>query len=1005
MKRLINIAIILTGAALASISCQRENIFGEDSVADGYMKLDFTVNVPVYTDVDTRAVDPDGGGVQNITLFCFDENGLFVSTSRANLVQGAADEEVGVSLSGKFSVSVPGNTHFVHLVGNQNLTYFEEGNYEDMSEVEVMTSLQASAGRMIYWAREEVGNLVSGYTVNLLRNQAKVTVSIAESATFIEDGWVVTNTNAFGTVAPFSRDHGGFTAPSVTDPFVTIPEDNTKITGYYDVRDVADEFFFETENAEEDPVEFIIRGRNDAGSNNLYYRISLIDKDGNFLPLMRNHNYIVNIVGPLSYGSATFAEALDSPATNNVWVSISENIPQVYDGDYMLSVDQTYVVVGEEDFTDPNTITLGYTIKALAAGASVDMNKVQVRWLDGNNVAERGFTPETPSLDADGHGSVTVTLLPMEDLQKREGTLLVKYGRLSRKIKVVTVKKQSFVPSWITTNIYGGSAGENVTMMFTIPETCPAELFPLSVLVSVNDLDVRNESGMVLPIIRDGDPGYGEDNGIGYKYVHTVTGHGIQRLYLETSLSNEVFTPIEVTLEADNFELLKKTATIQPEIDRYILIHNLRTYSATVPADEVIYYYLVPQKKGAVVKFPTHLGENIIWNSDHTVADWDAVTPGENDEFLIYSKYLDQDMAAESQDFTFYPVDENVWASGGRVYGFKRNNTPDAGQGATYRMITNASVCDEVVRIASNPFGQPSVTGSGTCSGGQYRSAVFDLMPFDPFRFSATLNNVGTEQVYLSYEPGQPVDLAFDVTSFASYTGLAQSRTIISGGEQVSVDPFGQTFRIYIDAPMLEIDDARNTLPSNKFYEESDGRFVYVVDADRDSERAYFPASTASVADGSTQDYLGNTGIAVNQTGERKLLPFRNKGIVSEGKIVLSSEKDLVVYADQSFDLRNSSIAGTATFGPDETNQTAVPAGAFLPFEVYPTFNRIGAITVGADGRYDLRLRSEYIYDWDTDDVSIQYVDEDGNIYEKHYDSIKELFDAPDIKLTPVAGN
>lgn len=57
------------------------------------------------------------------------------------------------------------------------------------------------------------------------------------------------------------------------------------------------------------------------------------------------------------------------------------------------------------------------------------------------------------------------------------------------------MKEQTFEPAWITTNIYGVETGENVTMMFTIPDECPQELFPMDVLVSVNDMDVRDESG------------------------------------------------------------------------------------------------------------------------------------------------------------------------------------------------------------------------------------------------------------------------------------------------------------------------------------------------------------------------------------------------------------------------------------------------------------------------------------------------------------------------------
>ena len=76
-------------------------------------------------------------------------------------------------------------------------------------------------------------------------------------------------------------------------------------------------------------------------------------------------------------------------------------------------------------------------------------------------------------------------------------------------------------------------------MMFHIPEDFPEEMFPFDVLVSVNDLDVRNASGMVLPVILKGQEGYGEDNGIGYKYVLSVSKPGVQRIYLKTILPHK----------------------------------------------------------------------------------------------------------------------------------------------------------------------------------------------------------------------------------------------------------------------------------------------------------------------------------------------------------------------------------------------------------------------------------------------------------------------------------
>lgn len=975
----------LVGALALMTSCHEEELHlpQMEEVPEGFQALEFTAQVPSMDVVHTRAVDPDGGGVQQITVFCFDENSLFITTATATLeTDGSA-----ISLKGKCKVTVPDHAVTLQLVGNQNLTYFREDNYRGMSEVDVMAALEASAGRMIYWARETVEGLKSHNTednpVKLLRNQAKITLQVDEAKTsFRNAGWIVVNSNAFGTVAPYSAEHGGFVTPSLSAPFVTLPDNKSRLGDFLDVRTNAEEYIFETENTESDPIDFIAKG-----TNGLYYRISFIDEQGNYVPILRNHHYVVNIVGELNYGQATFDKALEAPATNNVWVSVSDNIAEVQDGDYRLAVEKTSVVIGEEEFQTPNSYYLHYTLESLKGEP---LTSAEVSWMEGNDVALHAFTHSFDA--ATGRGTILVTLNQMGELQKREGTLVVKKGRLSRKIKVVTVKEQTFEPAWITTNIYGKGTGENITMMFTIPEECPAELFPMDVLISVNDLDVRNESGMVLPVVKTGDEGYGEDNGIGYKYVLTVTRTGKQRVYLETILEKETGNTESVTIEAKHFASLTKTATFQDESNQWILLHNLRSYSAHQPADEVIYYYMVPQKINAEVAFPTHLGKDIVWNSDHTVQSYTAVTPGENDEFLIYSRYLNHDESRTDLDFTFYPVEESNWSTGGRVYGFKRNTTP--GQGATFHMITNAPRSAEVVRIASNPVGSPSVvTGSNAlCTGTQYRSAIFELANFHPFHFAAQINGAGTvvtgedeevtDVMELAYLPGQKVDISFDVTSFlSSFQG--SDNAVLPESEQQSVNPFGTAFDIYIDAPMLELDESSALYTSGKVTRDPnrEGRFIYHVAADRAAERLT-GSGAALVTDPKAEG---------GQAGERKVIPFLTKDIVTAGDITISADDSKVVYYTKQFKIQNKSITGTLQYRK-EGSLAPVPEGSFVPFEVEPTYNRIGTVTIHAGGAFELRLRSEYRYNWNTDNVKFQFTDTDGKVYEKVFDSINALY-------------
>ena len=1034
----------IAGVMMMLTSCFREDLLSKDGVKSDVITLDIKISVPDMSQVATKAVDPDGGGVQNITLFCFDQYGLFVSTLSADVKPASS----GVSLTGSFKVEVPSHVKTVHLVGNQNLSYFAEGNYTGKSEIEVMSSLQASAGRMIYWARKSVSELQPGTTVQLLRNQASFSVSVEQGVNFVENGWVVMNTSAFGTVAPYDNASGQFVAPSVDNPFVTVPEDETRLNSFYDVRLIDTEYYFETENTHENPVDVIIRGTQASGEE-LYYRVSLLDSEGEPVNVMRNHNYKIIIAGELSYGKKTFNEALSASATNNIWVSVSDEVRRVFDSERSLEVAQTYVVVGEEEFDTPNTYDLFYTVSK--SGSDLTMaDQPEVTWLDGNNVAQHNFVHDFDP--ATGEGILTVSLLPLGDLQKREGTLVVKFGRLYRNIKVVTVKKQSFTPAWITTNIYGEQAYENVTLMFTIPETCPEELFPMDVLLSADEFDIRTASGMSLPTITAGQPGFGEPNRSGYKYVLTVAGTGMQRVYLETSLTHAVSETVQVTVEAPHFESLVKTATFQNQTNTRILIHNLRKYVATTPADEYIYYYQVPQKIHAQVEFSTHLGEVTdvapanesvgvtLTNPNGVATHYKFIAPKMDftgngsegpdvDEFLLYSQNLEHNHDGGPVFYfdVYKDLDPANWdANGGRVLGIIRNTNATAGEGAVYHFRTTRPKADEVVRIASNVKGAPSVTTGtagelvvmkdykpGTCTGtGRHKSCVFELATFHPFQFAATVNGTGTlvsngaqeveDQLTFTYEPGAAVDIEFDVTSFTAQI-RDERGNLLPESEFVSVDPFGTEFRIFIDAPMLEIDAARNTLPSDKFYyDQAEGKFVYVVDADRETERSFW-TEEAYVKDTRNVDYLGNVLAADKQMGERKSLPFKTKEIVSAGKIVISSDQDKVVFNTKTFNVTNELITGRIQYG-EAGSEKDVPAGSFVPFEVLPTYSRIGSMTIGQNGQYQLHLRGEYIYNWNTDDIKLQYVEKIGDnetIYEVSFNSLAELYGSKDILLTP----
>lgn len=984
-RRISYIVAALAAISLSLVSCLSENGWKTEQtvVPEGYVSVSFRTDIPAMQEVATRAVDPDGAGVQNMTLFCFDSYGLFISTAAASLSPAS-------QTSGTFTANVPVNTAIIHFVANQNMSNFAEDDFRGKSESEVMALLEGSSGRMIYWSRFEssgegdiVAQLKNSDPVSLIRNHAMFSVSVASGVGFNVTGFAVCNTNAFGTVAPYHPDYGfptdgrsGFAWPGDED-FVTLPVNGAKLSDVVDVTDAKSQYVFETENRADDPVSVIIKGSD--SDSELYYRVLLITEDGSQIMVRRNHHYIVNIVGELANGQPSFEAALAGPATNNVWISISEDVNEVQNGEWILAVDRTSYVLDADEFGDDPSYTVGYTLTK-RSGSISDSDMAEVTVTDSDGLVLNDRHDFTAGQDGVGRGRITFDFNPLGNgEQMHEYDILVRKGKLQRTVKVILVRTQQFVPAWVSTQVYGAVDGKdsraNVTAMFTIPETCPAELFPMNVYISTENLDARSELTVV---IEGSEDWYGEDTGTGYKYVYPVSGPGSYSVYFENILNQEQDASGTMTFEAECFETMRKTYTFARH-ERTITIDG---HNSSVDIGDKPITVTVPQKRGANVQFNMEM-RNLAagaWNQ--------AINAEDNDEFLLYSGNLDyyedgdEELAGVTEfDCKFYDIPESDWGTGGRMIMFMPRE-PDKSGDETGRysiyMKTNKARSAETVRIASNQKGSPAVLDrnngtDGLYRGNSYRSVILEIDNYDPFRFGATVagQNTGNE-VSLTYVPYQPVDIEFDVTAFTA-----------DGGTQV--DPFGEEFEIYIDAPMLEIDGSRLEqfrLDSDKLREDptTPGRFIYTVEADREAESAY-------------------------GSGERKTLPFRTAASVSSGDIVISSDQEKVVFDTETFSVTNAPISGTIRYRAAEVLQS-VPANGFVSFERTRNNSRIGSLTiVDRNGHYELRLRKEYEFNWYSDEVELRYEDDGGNVYTATYPNLNTLYESPDIVLEQQAAS
>lgn len=997
--------------ATLMVACESDVNIGdlqEQPIPEGWTKVTFTADTPLMTEVAVRAADPDGIDVQNLTLFCFNDFGLYITHTDATNLNPALETP---SLSGTYEAIIPEDTRIIHFVANQSESLYNDSEFVNRAEHEIMDNMVGSTGMIVYWSRfifrekdnfqGQLAEANNGEGIKLIRNQAKVTVENGKTNGFIDiTGFIVTNIHAFGTVAPYHPENGfptngtSFTWPG--DDYVTMPQNLTKLSDITGVTTKPEEYIFEHENTLQDPVSIILRGKPAGSNTDLYYRVLILDDDGEQIMIRRNHHYKLNIVGSLAYGQETFEEALTAPATNNVWVAVDDWVNEISYGGITLSVSETSVVLGEDKAG--GALTLNYTIKSESNMTNADA--AEISWLPNNTVAAHSVRHSFSASGRTGEGTIDVQLLEMGASPSLEGTLVVKKGRLQRTIKIMLIKKQKFTPVWAATQIYGGSVGELATLKFTIPEDFP--FFPFNVYISANNLDVRTATtGRALPIVRKGEEGYyGDDNGLDYKYVYTVTEPGTQRLYMHTILQHEEGGEDQITLEAEHFETVNKIFHYANH-KRVISVEGLNSIIPEGVTDEPIYYRLVPRKINAPVQLEVSL-------RDISTNPAQAINAGDKDEFFIYTRTLDSLQSQKDRDMfnlpdgwqwdcDFYRIDDSYWqqSTNGRMIMFKPTiigKTGDDKGKYTIYLKTNAARSDDMVRIASNQLESHSALpnqGDQPYEGNTYRSFIFELATYHPFRFAAQIaandeQPIGTwntsaatiaqadEVDYLewSYLPKQKVDINFEITSF-------------EGADGKSVDPFGTEFEVYIDAPMLEIDNSRlsSAMASKlKPHATIPGRFVYTVDQSRETERAYGNGEAVKIAD----------KYSATQSGERKTLPFKTSTITSAGEIVISSNKDVVEFFDKRFKVTNRLIEGRIQYY-DGANNVDIPVDAFVGFATAKNGVRIGSMSIVANGRYALNLRAEYDFDWEDDQIKIDYI-KDGVVYEAIIESMDKLY-------------
>lgn len=929
------IFILLSMLMLLASAC-KEDVFLDnpsETDKDGMVRLNISATIPDMVKVNTRSIDSDGLGVQTLYLFNFNASGQFMGYTTA---------EVGELTNNRYSfkADVPSLTRIIHLVANQNLVENFDASIGD-SEENVMRPLEATSGKLRYWARVEATSLdnlkTQMNTVDLLRNQAKVSVDNTSGVDYTIE-FVVCNTYMSGTTVPYNPDAAddNYFHIDRNNPFVTPPLVKTKISHPTETTTEKEQYIFENENREDDQVYVILK------ANGKYYKVMLCDDDKNPLKIYRNHHYVINITAELSEakGVDQFVDAIDAAPYNNASLYVSDGINQVYSGNKMLKVEETTVI-----FHVSSNYDIRYTYTEGETGAS-DVTP-EVTWLpeggDFGSIESRAY-----NMTGNGDGSVTLYLPePTPDVVRR-GTLLIKAGGLSRRVKVYLCPLFKFEPVWISTGV-AKQKDQEVIVMFNIPETFPDDLLPFRCRITNNLLDANG----ITPLDVNSDvliPADCPNYGLGYSYEYLVESKGVQRAYFWTRSIPSDTEDTHICLSSEHFEHLDRQLHFTNEVEGSIKVvtegDDRSAFQYTIPNTgtntdryEAINYWLLARKANQEYKLNFSLDP----------------APSTDVKLRIYTEHM---------QLKYAPSDAKIDdASGGRYYEYTANSGS-----ANYSVTLIAPVnCEEVVRISCEPDNLI------------YRSVPIEIANFRAFEFNPADAELYTEAELVSagdrnrvkaavnYGPGVSVDLKFNVSPFTSQQQLPDGTPL-----GLEVNP-GGNFDVFIKTQTLV--PAENTTVTKV----EDGLYQYSIPA------------------------TGSGGTIDNPGGGNIILPFKTRDdyAVNEETITIYTDVNLIDYVPLEFVLSNNPMSGTIQYGD---SNTSVPIDAFLTIERRDG-TRVGRFTMTDAGAYSIKLYSEYNLRWD-EELTVIYNNAADGIRYQDSGALKDLLSlSVPIVLTAPAGN
>lgn len=583
-------AAIALCALLMCFSCIDNRIDGGAYVPqpdeEGNITLQFNTYIPGMKTASRAAGDVDEQ-ITSLDLYLFDNKGGFTGIASAQFTHGNGQyNEEYSSTTGTYTVTIPGNTEYIHFLGNYNAE--EEGFNvaENMgrTEAEVIATLVTT--QRIYWGRHTLQEINGDSTVVLYRNYAKVKASTTEESGVEIQGWTLYREPQYGTVAPFDVKK----LDNEKDPFAfelgttgtILPPHAQCITREHNAgnQQAAKEnitassgntayWMFEHKDSEFDArvfAIFLIK----KGEETRYYKIEILEdtkeSEGGVViertpyDIKRNHEYTIhfkNINPDLGYN--TFEEAVMHGPANNTSIDIEETIPEIVSAKHTMRIEESdngSTIRYYKDYTGTETYTIDNILiyydgdDCTANGSALYEKALTASWEEEMPGANDDFT--FTKVDGKEH-TYRLSFTTTGFSEGENGANHYKMGLirireehehlLSRFVRVYLGPAISFRPLLISSDI-PAVTDERLTILFEIPDETylPTDLYPIEVRFGSDRVDVeKNLAIESMKIEFDASPYEnvlqytGESNGTyswqanktvnntwGYKFVYTI---------------------------------------------------------------------------------------------------------------------------------------------------------------------------------------------------------------------------------------------------------------------------------------------------------------------------------------------------------------------------------------------------------------------------------------------------------------------------------------------------